>query len=91
MFKLSGTAEEKKKAAEAFREALLQLPQKIDVLESMEVGLNINPSETWDIVLTACVPTLADVATYAFHPAHIEAASIIAPLKEIRGCVDYEV
>jgi hypothetical protein len=42
------------------------------------------------VVLTAVVPTMADVATYAKHPAHVAAAGIIAPLKEVRACVDYE-
>lgn len=91
MFKLKGTSDERREAAMKFRDALMALPAQISVLESMEVGINENPSETWDVVLTACVPTMADVATYAFHPAHIAAASIVAPLKELRACVDYEV
>jgi hypothetical protein len=55
----------------------------------MEVGINENPSEDWDIVLTAIVPTMADVTTYAKHPAHVAAASLIAEHKEARACVDY--
>ncbi len=90
-FKLHGTDEERRAAAEAFKTALLALPSQIDVLESMEVGLNENPAEDWDVVLTAIVPTMADVATYATHPAHVAAAAIIAPYKECRACVDYEV
>lgn len=89
-FKLRGTAQERKEAAERFRDALMALPAVIDVLESMEVGINENPAEDWDVVLTAVVPTMADVAVYAKHPAHVAAASIIAPLKECRACVDYE-
>ncbi|MDE6669588.1 MAG: Dabb family protein [Muribaculaceae bacterium] len=90
-FKLSGTAEERRAAAEAFKIALLALPAQIEVLESMEVGINENPAEDWDIVLTATVPTMADVAKYATHPAHVAAAAIIAPCREARACVDYEV
>lgn len=90
-FKLRGTAEERRAAAEAFKTALLALPAQIDVLENMEVGINENPVEDWDIVLTATVPTMADVATYATHPAHVAAAAIIAPCREARACVDYEV
>jgi hypothetical protein len=36
------------------------------------------------------VPTMADVATYAKHPAHVAAASLLGKNKELRGCVDYE-
>lgn len=62
-FKLTGTPEERARVAAAFRDALLALPSQIDVLQSMEVGINENPAESWDVVLTAVVPTLADVAT----------------------------
>jgi hypothetical protein len=89
-FRLNGTAAERRDAAERFRDALMALPEQIDVLQSMEVGLNENPAEEWDVVLTAVVPTMADVATYAKHPAHVAAASIVGPLKAARACVDYE-
>lgn len=88
-FRLKGTDEERRKAAEAFRDALMALPEKIEVLRSMEVGINENPAESWDVVLTATVDTLADVDVYAKHPAHVAAAAIIAPLKDARACVDY--
>lgn len=91
MFRLRGTDTERRAAAEAFRDALLALPQVIDVLEDMEVGININPDEQWDVVLTATLPDLASVNTYATHPAHVAAAAIIAPVKESRACVDYIV
>lgn len=88
-FKLKGTAEERRAAAGQFKAALEALPAQIDVLRAIEVGINENPAETWDIVLTATVDTLADVDTYAKHPAHVAAAAIIAPVKDSRACVDY--
>lgn len=88
-FKLKGSAEERRAAAEKFKVALEKLPSSIDVLRSIEVGINENPAESWDVVLTAVVGTMADVATYATHPDHVAAAAIIAPCKESRACVDY--
>ena len=88
-FKLTGTADERRQVAEQFKEALLKLPQTIDVLESIEVGINENPPESWDVVLTAIVPTMADVEVYAKHPAHVAAAGLLAGHKEMRACVDY--
>lgn len=90
MFKLKGDAKARRAAAEAFRDALTSLPAQIPCLESMEVGLNANPAESWDVVLTAVVPSMTDVAAYASHPAHLAAAAIIAPVKDSRACVDYE-
>lgn len=89
-FKLTGTAEERKEVAMKFKAALEALPQQIDVLRSIEVGINENPAETWDVVLTAIVDNMADVEVYAKHPAHVAAAGLLAGHKENRACVDYE-
>ncbi len=89
-FKLSGTDAQRLETARRFKDALMALPEQISVLESMEVGINENPSEDWDVVLTAIVPTMADVEVYAKHPAHVAAAAIIAPQKQARACVDYQ-
>lgn len=76
--------------AQRFKEALEALPTVIEPLKSIEVGLNENPAEDWDVVLTATVPTMADVAVYATHPAHVAAAGLLAGHKDARACVDYE-
>lgn len=91
MFKLTGTAEERLEVATKFKNALLALPEQIEPLQSMEVGINENPAEQWDVVLTATVPTMADVDIYAKHPAHVAAAGLLAGHKELRACVDYEL
>ena len=75
-FKLTGTPAERKEIANKFKDALMALPLTIDVLKSIEVGINENPSESWDIVLTAVVEKMEDVETYAKHPAHVAAASL---------------
>lgn len=89
-FKLKGSDEERMQAAKDFKDALMALPAQIDVLKSMEAGINSNPAESWDLVLTAVVPTMADVDVYARHPAHVAAAAIISNVKDSRACVDYE-
>lgn len=90
MFKLNGSADERRKIASEFRDALMALPGIIPVLRSMEVGLNQNPAESWDVVLTAVVDKMEDVPLYANHPAHVSAASIVKPHAAGRACVDYE-
>ena len=89
-FKLRGSADVRRRYAQDFKEALDALPEEIDVLQSIEVGINENPAEDWDLVLTAVVPAMADVEKYATHPAHVAAAAIISDVKESRACVDYE-
>lgn len=90
-FKLKGTPETRLIHACKFRDALLALPTQIDCLKGIEVGINSNPDEDWDIVLTATLPDMASVNTYATHPAHVAAASIIKDVRDMRACVDYEV
>ena len=89
-FQLDGTAEERLEVAKKFKAALEALPAVIEPLQSIEVGLNQNPAEDWDVVLTANVPTMADVEVYAKHPAHVAAAGLLAGHKKSRACVDYE-
>lgn len=90
-FKFTGTPAERREVAEAFKNALLALPDQIAELKSMEVGINENPAETWDLTLIAEAETLADVAIYSAHPAHQAAVALIAGHKGDRACVDYTI
>lgn len=90
-FKLKGSAEERLEVARRFKAALDDLPAIIEPLQSIEVGINQNMNEDWDVVLTAVLPTMDDVDVYAKHPAHVAAASILAGHKESRACVDYNL
>lgn len=89
-FKLSGTRQERTKVAEEFKAALEALPEVIDCLQTIDVGINENPGEEWDVVLTAVLPTMEDVAVYANHPAHLAAAGLLKGHKADRACVDYQ-
>lgn len=88
-FKFRGFPEERQNIAQRFKEALCSLPEKIKVLKSIEVGLNENPNEDWDLVLIAVVDKMEDIAVYSNDPAHVEAVKIIADFKESRACVDF--
>lgn len=90
MFKFKGDEATRREVAGRFADALRALPEQIDQLKSIEVGINVNPAEKWDLVLTATADTLEDVAAYSAHPAHVAAVQITAPYKEERACVDYE-
>lgn len=93
LFKLKEDAplEQKKNVMNAFKQAIESLPAKIPFILKVEVGLNMNPQETWDIALYSEFKSLDDVKAYAIHPDHVAAAKLIADLKDSRSCVDYEV
>lgn len=93
MFKLKEFAAPADKAAkmQEIKTSLEALADKIDVLRMIRVDFNVNPAETWDIILTTELNTLEDVNAYANHPEHVAVAKgIIGPVKADRACVDYE-
>ena len=57
LFKLKDEvpADEKLVAMNNFKKAIEALPAKISVIRKIEVGLNINPAETWSIALYSCL------------------------------------
>lgn len=92
LFKLKDDISEEKKLTvmKAFKAAIEALPEKIAVIRKIEVGLNINPAEAWNIALYSEFDSLEDVKQYAVHPDHVAAGKLLAEVKESRSCVDYE-
>lgn len=93
LFKLKeeiGTAE-KETVMNQFKVAIEALPVVIPFIRKIEVGLNMNPAETWHIALYSEFDNMEDLKAYATHPAHVEAAKLLANVKDERSCVDYEV
>lgn len=93
LFKLKDevSADEKLAAMNNFKAAIEALPAKIPVIRKIEVGLNMNSGETWNIALYSEFDTLDDVKSYAVHPDHVAAGKLLATVKESRACVDYEL
>ena len=93
LFKLKEEAPPEKKllAMQQFKQAIEALPKKINLIRHIEVGLNINPGETWSIALYSEFDSLEDVKAYAVHPDHVAAGKLLAEVKESRACVDYEI
>ena len=62
LFKLKNEApaEARLAAMNAFKAAIEALPAKIPFIRSIEVGLNINPAETWSIALYSEFDSLDD-------------------------------
>lgn len=72
--------------------ALEALTNEIEIIKSIEVGINANPDEDYDLSLSVVLEQMSDVALYANHPAHVAVAkNLIAPIKAARACVDYVI
>jgi hypothetical protein len=96
MWKLKPVAEGKTKAenAEVIKKLLESLPNKIEELEHVEVGINILEEEDeaiCDVVLTTQCKTEADLKAYAGHPDHQQVVSFIKKVVTERRVADYKL
>ena len=93
-FRLADMAEGKTKLenAQIIKQGLLSLLDKVPVLRSEKVGINIpNATKTdYDICLECEFDTWEDVDTYQNHPEHLKVAAYIAKCRTARAAVDYE-
>lgn len=91
MFRFKGDEAERKQTAIEFSESLIPLVGIIDALKSIEVGINENPAEQFDLVLTAVVDSIDTLPLYAEHPDHLAAVARVKARIDRRACVDYTV
>lgn len=93
MFKLTEfeTSAAKDASLKGIKEGLEALSGRIKELRHIQVDFNVNPAETWDVILTTEFDSLEDLNTYANHPEHVAVSKqLIGPVKADRACVDYE-
>lgn len=80
---------EKRDIAVRFKTAIEALPEVIGFIGKIEVGLNINENEKFDIALYSEFKTLDEVKAYSAHPSHVAAAGILTGHVDERACVDF--
>lgn len=89
LFKVKNLAD-KAERLETIKRELEQLCELIPELKEIQVGINMNPEEQWDLALEVLVENMHDLERYANHPAHQQIVkSRIAPIKVDRACADY--
>ena len=72
------------------KKELNDLVQKIDVLKSIEVGVDFNQSErAFDLSLYSTFESKEDLKAYAIHPAHLEVVALIKSVTSEAKVVDY--
>ncbi|MCQ6963297.1 Dabb family protein [Methanolobus chelungpuianus] len=92
MWKLKETAEGTNKLENALvmKEMLESLPGRIPEIVSLEVGININPTDAaYDVVLYSEFRDEAALYAYQEHPEHVKVADFVAKVREERAVVDY--
>lgn len=84
------SAQERDAAGKAFKHGIEALPTVIPYIRSVQVGLNVNADEKWDICLTSTFDSLEEVRSYGAHPAHKAVATELMKHIAQRACVDFE-
>ncbi|MCI5668561.1 MAG: Dabb family protein [Oscillospiraceae bacterium] len=75
-----------------FRDRLLSLRGKIPEIRSMEVGININPSDrSFDAVLVSEFDSLEALRAYSENPLHVEVSKFCKSIRTASHSVDYEI
>ncbi len=94
VFKLKEFAENSNKNENALKmkKILEDLIDRINVIRSMKVGLDVIHSErSFDIGLIAEFDSKEDLEIYIHHPAHLEAVDFIRRVRNDAISVDWEV
>lgn len=74
-----------------FLQALKDLDGKINVLRSMEIGVNQGSDDNCDAVLITTFDSFEDLHTYATHPLHVAASSLCKQIRVSRHAVDFVI
>jgi hypothetical protein len=82
-------AKKKTKLAD-IKKSLEALTEKVESLKKMEVGINCNPEEEYDLALTSEFDSMEGMKAYAIHPEHVKAGVLIREILKKRACVDYQ-
>ncbi len=81
---------EKSKKMQSIKTDLEALTGKVGTLKRMEVGINSNPDESYDLALTSEFEDMEGLKAYANHPEHLKVSAVIREILDQRACVDYE-
>mgnify|MGYP000082222159 CR=1 FL=1 len=94
MWKLKEYAEgaDKEQNALKIKELLMGLKDKIDSIQRIEVGIDINRSEAaYDVALYSEFSDSAGLDAYQNHEEHLKVAAFIKKVVQNRVVVDYEI
>ena len=76
----------------ATRDRIARIEGQIPVLRSIQVGVNVVPSErSYDIALVETFDSVEDMKAYQVHPVHLDLLKDVTPRFEASAAVDYEM
>lgn len=91
LWKLKNDIAEGEKAAvkERIKTSLEALPPFIEGLEALKVHTDALPSSSADLMLESLLRDEAALEYYRDHPKHVEAATYVRSVVDVRLCLDF--
>ena len=92
LFKMRDDVPSAHKAAELaeIKKGLENLINIVPTLRSIEVGINCNPNEKFDLALVSTFDDMDGLNVYANHPDHLAVGKRIRAMLDVRACNDFE-
>jgi hypothetical protein len=93
MWKLKNfeNAEIKALNVKKLKDELYHLKNEIVQIKALNVGVNLNPDNEYDIVLEMDFDNYNDLMTYQFHPEHQKLVAFLKTIRELKAAVDFEI
>ena len=93
LFKMRDDIDVQEKASElaVIKTELENLMGRVPSLRFMEVGLNCNKAEKYELALVSTFDDLEGLEAYAVHPEHVAVGKKIRAMLDMRACTDYEI
>lgn len=78
--------------AKRMKEVFEPLKQKINVVQSYEIGINLKQTDfSYDLAITSTYESWDDLETYIKHPEHQNAIKACSDIQKEKAVVDYEI
>lgn len=91
-WRIKETSQSKEENISKVKALLESLPEKIEDIRELEVGININPSDAaFDVCLYSVFDDEKGLSTYQVHPEHVKVAGFIKEVTSERMVADYIV
>ena len=93
MWKLKDFPQAEIKALNAakLKDELYALKKEIVQIKALNVGINLNPENEYDMVLEVIFDNFDDLMTYQKHPAHLRVVEFLKTIRDLKAAIDYEI
>jgi hypothetical protein len=93
MWKLKNFPQAEIKALNAskLKDELYVMKNEIVQIKALNVGININPENEYDVVLEVLFDNYNDLLIYQKHPAHLRVVDFLKTIRDFKAAIDYEI